>query len=249
MKMLLNRQCKPSDGMSDGDLLLITWWWWWQWEGVTSLLTTRPGSVTTECCHDHQWSYPRSQSWRLCSLLDPSAEHCTWAGHWLRLQLQLTHHTALTSSHQRQNLSNKISVTEWCKALSQSPFLSTGINYEGSTCAKGWDNREIIIDRRWKVCSILAELSKSSFKSSFKSLHIGAERPNNFKEVSGVQLYGKMTKWYHWSRNYVSPNQSCLVLGVVHKYCVLNIKELHDLFVGMCHVSRGTTGCPKKKWD
>ena len=80
------------------------------------------------------------------------------------------------------------------------------------------NNREIIIGRSWKVRPKSAELSessaKSSAKSSFKSLHIGAEQPNSFKEVSGVQLYGRMTNWLHWFRNYVSPNQSCLVLGV-----------------------------------
>ena len=104
--------------------------------------------------------------------------------------------------------------------------------------------REIIIGRSWKVRPKSAELSessaKSSAKSSFKSLHIGAEQPNSFKEVSGVQLYGKMTNWHHWFRNYVSPNQSCLFWGVIHKYCVLNIQEFQDMFVGMYHVSRGT---------
>ena len=46
--------------------------------------------------------------------------------------------------------------------------------------------------------------------------HMGAERPNSFKEVSGGQLYGKMTNWHHWSRNYVSPNQSCPVFQSVN---------------------------------
>lgn len=52
-------------------------------------------------------------------------------------------------------------------------------------------------------------------KSSSESLrtHMGAEAPYSFKEVSGGPPYCKLTTRHHIFWYYVSPNQTCKVLG------------------------------------
>ena len=43
--------------------------------------------------------------------------------------------------------------------------------------------------------------------------HMGAEAPYSFKEVSGGPPYCKLTTRHHIFWYYVSPNQTCKVLG------------------------------------
>ena len=47
-------------------------------------------------------------------------------------------------------------------------------------------------------------------------LHMGPEQPNSFKEGARDQLYCKLTIRHHVFRQYVSPNQTRPVLGVIH---------------------------------
>ena len=52
-----------------------------------------------------------------------------------------------------------------------------------------------------------------SLRHFMVKVHMGAEASYSFKEVSRGPLYCKLTTRHYIFRYYVSPNQSCKVLG------------------------------------
>ena len=70
--------------------------------------------------------------------------------------------------------------------------------------------------------------------------HMGPEPPNSFKEVARDQQYGKLTPRHHVFRQYVSPNQTCPVLGVIHKWHNFDNRTVFNPTEGFYHLNQLT---------